>query len=486
MSGLLGSVILVALLARPAAAQSRDTTPRTAGTMVSGVVRDSIAREPLAGAMVQLVAADSLARFGRTAVSDAQGRFAIADVPVGRYTLGFFHPMLDSLGVLPGLLQVFVNGNRPVRADLAIPSPARLRAAICGPRPAADSGAVIVGTVRDARDRTPAAGVTVTGEWLELTFTSGGVFRRTPRIVVKTAETGWFAMCDAPRAGGMMIIASRDADSTDLIEVNVPAEGFLRREMYLGRSRTVVTGTVVTAAEGRPLAGAQVRITESSQTRTNERGEWTLGDAPVGTRMLEVLAVGYYPERRAVDVVTGAASIRVALSTMKAVLDTVHVTAARLYDRDRSAFEARRRSGMGRYLTAADIARRHPIVTSDLFRMVPGLRLEGGVPPRVRMRGPFGDCSPAFYLDGAYLSTLLSADDIDVWVNPSEIVGIEVYTSGTVPAQYQTGLTGCGSIVVWTSPAVPLGGDRIRSRRTFAKAVVFVAATALLLVTVLR
>jgi len=158
MSGLLGSVILVALLARPAAAQSRDTTPRTAGTVVSGVVRDSIAREPLAGAMVQLVGADSLARYGRTTVSDAQGRFAIADVPVGRYTLGFFHPMLDSLGVLPGLLQVFVNGNRPVRADLAIPSPARLRAAICGPRPAADSGAVIVGTVRDARDRTPAAG----------------------------------------------------------------------------------------------------------------------------------------------------------------------------------------------------------------------------------------------------------------------------------------------------------------------------------------
>jgi len=44
----------------------------------------------------------------------------------------------------------------------------------------------------------------------------------------------------------MMIMAVRDADSTDLIEVKVPAEGFLRRELYFGRSRTVVTGTVVT------------------------------------------------------------------------------------------------------------------------------------------------------------------------------------------------------------------------------------------------
>jgi len=92
-------LLVVVLLARPAAAQAPDTIHRAPGAAVSGVVRDSIARMPLAGAMVQLVAADGLASFIRTAVSDSLGRFTLGDVPDGRFTLGFFHPMLDSLGV---------------------------------------------------------------------------------------------------------------------------------------------------------------------------------------------------------------------------------------------------------------------------------------------------------------------------------------------------------------------------------------------------
>ena len=102
------------------------------------------------------------------------------------------------------------------------------------------------------------------------------------------------------------------------------------------------------------------------------------------------------------------------------------------------------------------------------------------------MRGPFGLCSPAFYLDGTYLSASLGADDIDTWVSPAEIAGIEIYPAGTVPAQYQQGLSGCGSIVVWTSPSARLAGDRIKSRRGLVKVVAYVVGTALLIVTVLR
>jgi hypothetical protein len=35
-------------------------------------------------------------------------------------------------------------------------------------------------------------------------------------------------------------------------------------------------------------------------------------------------------------------------------------------------------------------------------------------------------------------------------VRPADIAGIEVYAAGQVPAQFQPGLTGCGSIVFWT------------------------------------
>ena len=106
----------------------------------------------------------SQARFGRTATTDSLGRFTLGGVPDGRYTLGFFHPMLDSLGLDPRLREVRVDRQRPVRADLGVPSPARLRAAICGPGSGPDSGAVVVGVVRDPRDGLPATGVAVTGE----------------------------------------------------------------------------------------------------------------------------------------------------------------------------------------------------------------------------------------------------------------------------------------------------------------------------------
>jgi len=470
-------LILLVLLAPPAVAQVSDATAPAQGTIVSGVVHDSIAHKPLAGATVQLVA-DGVGSFVRTAVSDPSGSFTLSDVPAGRYKLGFFHPLLDSLGVDAPLRGISVDGKEPARVDLAIPSPARLRAAICGAQSALDSSAVLVGVVRSVRDGAPAAGVVVTGRWLEFTFTKKGMVRRTPRLVATTGENGWFALCNVPTGGTMSLIAGHGADSTDLLEIQVSTEGFVRRDLYLGtaqslvlrdtanqaipgaaRSRRVhsgdatVGGIVVAAAGGRPLAGAQVAIIAGPQTRANERGEWMLSDAPSGTRMLEIRAVGYYPERRAVNIVAGAPPVRVALSTLKAVLDTVKIVAARLKSRDRTGFhERRRQSSAGHFITPEDIAKRQLNVTSEIFRTVPGIIMERTVlgPTPIMMRGMVEDmCVPAVYLDGALMRDL-SPEDIDAWVHPNEIAGIEVYAGAGIPPQFQAAQSGCGSIVIWT------------------------------------
>lgn len=472
------TVLLVVLFAPAVESQSTLAAARAPGAVVSGIVRDSIARAPLAGAMVQLVAANGEARAGRMASADSLGRYAIADVPDGRYMLGFFHPMLDSLGLEPPVREVFVDKGRPVDVDLGTPSPARLRAAICTASATTLTGAVVIGVVRDARDRSPVAGALVTGEWLELSFRREGLARRIPRLVATTGETGWFAICNLPSAGMIALRASRGGDSTDLIEVQVPPHGLLRRELYLGFALQVVTGdttrsadsiaaprrnvragqgrlsgTVVTVDGGRPIVGAQVNIMSGTRTRTNERGEFTLIDAPAGTRMLEVRALNFYPERRAVDVVADGPLIRVALPTLKAVLDTVRVTASRPTDQLRNGFMERRRSGVGRFLTQEDIRRRQPIVTSDLFRMVPGVRMQydaSRFDNRILMRGAVDEwCSPVIYLDGRQMNDL-TVDEIDTWVRPKEITGIEVYAGAGLPAAYQQGMTSCGSIVIWT------------------------------------
>lgn len=330
------TVLLVVLVTRAVASQPTMAGTRVPGAVVSGIVRDSVSQTTLAGAMVQLVAADSLAREGRTTSTDSLGRYALADVPTGRYMLGFFHPMLDSLGLEPPLREVFVDDGRPVRADLCIPSPARLRAAICTESSTPLTGAVVIGVVRDARGRTPMAGALVSGEWLELAFRREGLARRIPRLVVTTGESGRFAICHLPSAGMIALRAIRGGDSTDLIELQVPTHGLLRRDLYLALARhpapqdstragvsaaatprelragdVRLSGTVVSADGGRPIAGAQVGIMNGSRSRTNARGEFTLLDAPAGTRTLEVRALSFYPERRAVDVVEDGPPIHV-------------------------------------------------------------------------------------------------------------------------------------------------------------------------------
>jgi hypothetical protein len=97
-------------------------------------VLDSLQGAPLARALVQLVATDAPAPFGVTVETDSLGRYRITGVPVGRYTVGFHHPRLDSLGLEPPLHGVEVGSISDVRADLAIPSAKRLRATVCGPQ----------------------------------------------------------------------------------------------------------------------------------------------------------------------------------------------------------------------------------------------------------------------------------------------------------------------------------------------------------------
>jgi len=476
-----------------------DPTPRRgAGATISGSVLDSIAGRPLVGAVVQLVSSDTTQPYGETAISDSLGHYALGGVPNGRFRLGFFHPVTDSLGLGPPARDVSVSGGRDQIMDLAVPSARSLRTALCGRSSTSDAGGLVMGTVRDAKTLAPSAGVTVSGEWNELSIGRGGMTRRTPRRVLTTSENGMFAICDVPSPGVMRLVANRGADSTDFVDVDIPAEGFLRRELYLGGSRTVVTdsgarrdsapradslalaprrmhvgegrlrGVVVGANTGdvigRPLAAAQVGLVDGPQTRANERGEWTITDAPMGTRSLEVRAVGYYPVRLSVDVLDGAAPLRVELASFRSVLETMKVRAN--YNRFSmlAEFRERSRTGIGRYLTANDIMIGLPNLTSDVFRSIPGIYLENGTSAfdlAVLMRGlPEDRCSPNLYVNGMRMP-LAGINDLNAFLRPDELVGIEIYRVGTAPAQFDPGAqpppiapadppVSCGSIVIWT------------------------------------
>jgi hypothetical protein len=432
---------------------------------ITGTVTDSIARAPLKGAIVQL-APDSGTE--RHTLTDSLGAFRFDSVAPGTYRIGFIHPLLDSIGLEPIIHELTITPNASARVSLATPAPSRIRDAMCGAR--GKGKAVITGFVRDARTDEPIAGAAIAADWLELTFEKGSIMRVMPRSDAISKSNGWFALCNVPSDGIMGLFATHGPDSTDVLDVHVPENGFLHHDLYLaGGGGGRLAGTVVSVENGQPIAGAQVVFGAAPPVRANPRGEWSVTDLPLGTRNMEVRAVGFYPERRGVKVTAHAPPLRIELGTMRAVLDTVRVRAARLQDRHQSGFEDRRRQGAGQYFTAQDIAKRNVHSTADLFLNMRGIRIGFAsdtmlsdkyaivdadslktTQKRILMRGISGDlCAPSFYLNGLYIDRM-DADDLDTWATPREIFAIEIYSEATVPAEFQRIGKGCGTIIIWT------------------------------------
>jgi hypothetical protein len=138
----------------------------------------------------------------------------------------------------------------------------------------------------------------------------------------------------------------------------------------------------------------------------------------------------------------------VTLSTFKAVLDTVKIIASRIRNNNiGEGFQQRRRMGLGHFITPEYIDKFPVVVTSDLFRNIPGVRYDAD---SIKLRGAFEPwCDPAIFINGHEMSFMTGAD-INDWVRPNEVAGIEVYSGTVVPPQFQVGLKGCGSVVIWT------------------------------------
>ena len=166
--------------------------------------------------------------------------------------------------------------------------------------------------------------------------------------------------------------------------------------------------------------------------------------------MLDVRAVGYFPQERAVDVLSESAAVDVSLSTIKSVLDTVRVTAKRVFDRDRSGFLQRRKTGAGRYFSDEDLSRMPLSRTSDVFHRVLGVHVvrTGTFDSKLLMRGVMGYCEAAIYLDGESgevwnLDCFVAAPGLGAEPREAELVHLQV-PFGAELVHYAVGPASCG------------------------------------------
>ena len=434
---------------------------------ISGTVFDSTLSAPLGQATVDVVDANDPLRLWTT-TTDAKGEFTFEALPPGRYAVALSHPRLDALGIRQLSRGVAVRAGERERVRLGVPSAPTLIGQVCGDSIVGQRLGYVRGVLRDA-DRAPlAVSGTVRLHWLELSIAEGGIGRQIASVEARADDSGRFTACGVPAEGVLQLRAWSGGDSTGVLELSVPYNGILLRDLYVGRGRTATvawrdsvplttaeaiadTGAVevrvrrgdgilrgtTRAGEGTAVSDVRVSVWGTGLgVRTTAEGQFFLNDLPLGSHTVDVRAIGYLPTRQIVDVLPGdSGRIEFNLDRM-ARLDTIRIMATR-----------------------EQILERHPpLRVADMFRTIPGLRVvpaAGG--DVVVMRGQsFGQwCAPELWIDGVRTVTNMG---LDVLVNAQDVLAAEVYNSGAaVPAQL-AGFTGCGAIVLHT-------GMRERAKR---------------------
>lgn len=459
---------------RPSAASPSDTgqgAPAKHATVVSGFVLDSMTNQPLVGAIVLLSGSS------RSVTTDAGGRFRfeLDTLTEGSYTIGFFHPTLDSLGITPPTRTIEVHRGTQNFVELAVPSMRTITYSLCPDTALTDGRGLVTGIVRDAATDKPLDSVRVVLMWTGMSVGNTSVVKVPKAVSVLTDNEGSYHACGVPTGTRVTAQARTNTQRSGWIEVSVPDGGIAMRNFLIGTrppptvaARTaadtgaraapqplgtaVLTGTIA-ATNGQPLQGAQILLLGTQLgARSDEAGAFRLSGLPGGTQSIEVRQIGYAPRRYAVDLSPHRAStLSVVLEERAVVLEAVEVAGKK--GSGIPGFDARQKRGFGSFITRDDIEKRGAIRTTDLFRTIPGVQVNwNGSGYTVQMsRASTGYCPVQYYIDG---SPFLASpdDDMDSIVQPQDIQAIEVYKGATeTPAEFQgSGGAACGTIVIWT------------------------------------
>ncbi len=224
-----------------------------------------------------------------------------------------------------------------------------------------------------------------------------------------------------------------------------------------------VRGRVVDAATGDPLPNIEVMLSVGADSAdpwtgamSEPDGTFSFARVAPGNHRLRTRSVGFVDGAWDVQVGPNGLSTRLELQAQPVVLEGLDVVAhARAV---RGGFYARQARKMGSFVDREEIVRLSPKRSTDLVRLVPGLRVIcPGVSIRCVLRtsssapalaGPdAGDCPMEYFVDGILMSNF-ELDDL----LSDEIEGIEVYTrSADVPPRFNIGVSSrCGVMVIWT------------------------------------
>jgi hypothetical protein len=225
-------------------------------------------------------------------------------------------------------------------------------------------------------------------------------------------------------------------------------------------SGQVVTGSVVDAVSGAPLAAATVTaLTDQGEQRlavvTDTAGRFALPLA-TGRFSFVVRHIGY--EALETDPVTigrdERIEVEIRLGPRPLEMDPLVVQARRTVPRGtvfQERMDRQQRMGSGRFITRQEIEAMPAAGINELIAMEPGIELVRARTGDVVVLTSRGRrCLPVLYIDGVQV-VQRQDDELDLshLFHPSMVEGIEIYrTPLGAPPELST--NGCGAIAVWS------------------------------------
>lgn len=233
----------------------------------------------------------------------------------------------------------------------------------------------------------------------------------------------------------------------------------------LAQRHAALSLTITDASTGAPVAGASVTLAVGPSGVSGPSGTVLLSGLPPGAVAADVTHLGYRSVRFTVPLAAGATlSLAIPLEPQPVVLSAVEVEAETSPHGVRAQslrdFYDRVERGVGHFITRDQIDAWNPRQMSDLFRMIPGLRMDhtdrGERPtmasrngPQYDTRGRNRECPIQFFVDGSPYEAA-GAEALYFDVRPQEVEGIEVYTGTTgLPPQFRRSNRNCGVILIW-------------------------------------
>jgi carboxypeptidase family protein len=430
----------------------------TKTSRIVGIVIDSIHKSGLEGAEV------IVSGLAAPVTTDSLGRFAVDSLVPGTYQVGVFHPLIESLGLTLASKPFNVGRDSTGVVNLAIPSVTTLAARYCGREVTPTHPAVVAGRVLDPDNEAPVAGAKISLAWVDMVVSKETGVVRTPHQLHADADsTGFFRFCGLPPDLDAVVQGERSGVSTGEVAISTHGSQLTFENLAIASSnrtsvKGIVRGTVV-SLDNRPVKGARVEVPMwGVAVVTKDDGTFSLEGVPTGTQLILVRHIGFEVARVPVNVTSRQPTeVRVTLGPSVNVLDPVLVTARANYALDKNGFTARQRSGWGKYFTREQIQKRNPHVLTDFLTDVPGVRVVRGLggatvqsdrASYILGGGRGGPCTRT-WVDGFEWRSA-EPGDIDTFVSPRDIIGLEVYKPNEAPLQYRGVDDNCIVLLVWT------------------------------------